>query len=264
MNKLTRRTFLRSSAAAIGAGFALHAAPGHAFAQVELPWTAIGYTQAGAPIVVYHLGDSASRILLLGGQHGGPEANTIQLVRQLTSHFTAYLDELPRGLGIDFLPDANPDGTRAGIRQYLSGVDPNRNWPSPDWRSDAYDSNGVLRRGLGGAEPFSDQETRAMAAWLLESRPLLVVNYHSAGGFMFGGRDGLAGELAEAYAGASGYWRPVPGGGSSPLPYRATGSMNVWMREVGIDGLFVELTTPSDPELRRNLAGLRAVLTRLA
>lgn len=263
MKKLTRRSFLGSSAA-VGAGIALHSSSGRGLAQSELPWTPIGFTQAGEPLVVYHLGNSASRILLLGGQHGGPEANTIQLVRQLVSYFTSYGDELPSSLGIDFMPNANPDGTRAGIRQFLSGVDPNRNWPSAEWRSDAYDSNGVLRLGLGGPAPFSEQETRATADWLLQSRPLLVVNYHSAGGFMFGGRDGRAGELADAYAGASGYWRPVPGAGSSPLSYRATGSMNVWMREVGIDGLFIELTTPSDPELSRNLAGLRAVLARLA
>jgi hypothetical protein len=66
------------------------------------------------------------------------------------------------------------------------------------------------------------------------------------------------------YAQASGYRAPVPGAGSSPLPYRASGSLNVWARSVGLDGFLIELTTPYAPEFERNLAGLRAILPRLA
>jgi hypothetical protein len=264
MKNVSRRSFLRRSAIALGVGLAMPGRLGVAVAQGELPATSIGLTQGGEPLVIHHLSEGATRVLLLGGQHGGPEANTIRLVRMLMAHFAASPGLLPTGIGLDVMPIANPDGALAGIRQYLSGVDPNRNWGGPDWSSDATDSNGVFRRGLGGPEPFSEQETQALAAWLLQTRPGLVINYHSAGGFMFGGRDGLGLELAQAYSQASGYWRPTPGaGGGSPLSYRATGSMNVWMREIGIPGLFIELTTPSDPEFGRNLAGLSAVLGRL-
>jgi hypothetical protein len=259
---VTRRTFMRSTAGALG--LALAWPLGVARAQSDPPWTPIGFTQAGEPLIIHHLGEAPTRVFILGGQHGGPEANTIRLARQLLGHFVDDPAELPRGIGLDILAVANPDGAAAGIRQYLSGVDPNRNWGGPDWSADAYDSNGVFRPGLGGPEPFSEQETQALADWVQGARPALVINYHSAGGFMFGGRDGLAGELAEAYADASGYHRPQPGPGSSPLSYRATGSMNVWLRQIGINGLFIELTTPHDPEFRRNLAGLRATLTRLA
>ena len=44
------------------------------------------------------------------------------------------------------MPVANPDGLADGSRQFLSGVDPNRNWGGSDWRSDAFDSNAVFRR----------------------------------------------------------------------------------------------------------------------
>ena len=237
-------------------------APG-TIAQIEIPWTPIGFSQTGLPLIVYHLGSGPTRVLVLGGQHGGPEANTIELANRLKGHFVGSPADLPAGLTLDVLTDANPDGTAAGIRQYLSGVDPNRNWGGADWQSDAYDSNGRFRPGLGGSEPFSDQETRALADWMLQTRPALTVNYHSAGGFMFGSRDGAAGELTAAYAGASGYPVPTPGGGS-PLSYRATGSLNVWARSVGLGTLFIELSTPYVAELDRNLAGLRAVLSRLA
>jgi hypothetical protein len=101
---------------------------------------------------------------------------------------------------------------------------------------------------------------------MLANRPLLTVNYHSAGGFMFGTRDGIGGEITELYASASDYWTPTPGGGGggSPLSYRATGSLNVWARTVGLNTLFIELSTPHVTEFDRNLAGLRAVLPRLA
>jgi hypothetical protein len=263
MQHLSRRTFLQSAVAAAALlMLRQHGAPA-AFAQTELPETVLGFSQGGLPLSVYHLGQGSVRVFVLGGQHGGPEANTIRLVRQLMAHFLDSPDEVPAGVGLDFMPVGNPDGAAIGSRQYLSGVDPNRNWGGTDWRSDAYDSNALYREGLGGTEPFSEQETRMLAVWLLEQRPALVINLHSAGGFMFGARDGLAGELAGAYSDASGYPIPTAGRGTNPLPYRATGSMNVWMREIGVAGLFIELTTPSDPEFRRNLAGMRALLERL-
>jgi hypothetical protein len=84
---------------------------------------------------------------------------------------------------------------------------------------------------------------------------------------MFGGRDGLAGDLSTAYADASGYSWPspgTPGGARSPLSYSASGSMNVWLRESGIPGILVELSTPWYPEIDRNLAAVKAVLQRLS
>jgi hypothetical protein len=222
----------------------------------------IGISQGGAPLVLYALGDGPKRVLILGGQHGGPEANTVELVGGLLDYFDANPQEVPPGIELDILPVANPDGLVDGRRQFLSGVDPNRNWGGNDWRSDAFVSNAVFRAGLGGPEPFSEQETRALADWILANRPAFIINYHSAGGFMFGARDGPAGELATAYAMASGYAWPAPGVGGqrSPLPYAVSGSMNVWLREVGIPAILVELSTPRSTEIERNLAGLKAAL----
>jgi hypothetical protein len=267
--RVTRRGALRAVVATAGV-LTIGATPiglqvRRALAQDELPWTPIGFSQGGQPLVLRRFGDGKNRVLILGGQHGGPEANTIELVERLTSHFVSNPGEVPSSIGLDILAIANPDGTSAGIRQYLSGVDPNRNWGGADWSSDAYDSNGQFRTGLGGPAPFSEQETRALGDWMLANRPVLTVNYHSAGGFIFGSREGIGGDLTELYSTASGYRAPVPGaGGGSPLPYRATGSLNVWARSVGLNTLFIELSTPYVPEFERNLAGLRAVLPRLA
>ena len=264
---LSRRAVLKGSLLALAAGAVGPLTPvTRAFAQ-SVPTTVIGTSQAGEPLVVSHLGlGRPTRLFILGGQHGGPEANTIRLARLLLDQFIENPSDLPPNIGLDILPVANPDGANRGTRRFLSGVDPNRNWGGSDWQTDGYDSNARFERGLGGPEPFSEQETRALADWVLRVRPAFVINYHSAGGFLFGGRDGLAGELTDAYAEASGYAvpRPGPGGGGSPLSYRATGSMNPWLRENGINGLLIELTTPQGSEFDRNVAGLRALLARLA
>jgi hypothetical protein len=229
----------------------------------------IGTSQGGAQLTVYQLGSGPRRVLILGGQHGGPERNTVELVESLLDYFSSNPEELPAGIELNVLTAANPDGLASGSRQFLSGVDPNRNWGGGDWRADAFDSNARFRVGLGGPEPFSEQETRALADWVLAVRPALVVNYHSAGGFMFGPRDGGPGELASMYAEESGYnWLggrgPGGGGQPSPLGYSASGSMNVWLRESGIPAILVELSTPWYPEIDRNLTALKVVLRHLA
>ncbi|HEY3059531.1 MAG TPA: M14 family metallopeptidase [Chloroflexota bacterium] len=228
----------------------------------------IGTSQGGAQLTVYQLGGGAKRVLILGGQHGGPERNTVELVESMLDFFTSNPEAIPHGIELDILTEANPDGLASGSRQFLSGVDPNRNWGTHDWRADAFDSNARFRVGLGGPEPFSEQETRALADWVLAVRPALVMNYHSAGGFMFGPRDGDPGELASIYADESGYAWPggggLGGGQRSPLGYSASGSMNVWLRESGIPAILVELSTPWYPEVDRNLTALRSVLRRLA
>jgi hypothetical protein len=237
-------------------------------ARAEALTTTIGTSQGAEPLVVYRLGTADKRVLVLGGQHGGPERNTVELAQAILDYFIGNPEALPIGIGLDVMPVANPDGINIGSRQFLSGVDPNRNWGGADWRADAYDSNARFSEGLGGPEPFSEQETRALADWVVATKPALVINYHSAGGFMFGPRDGLPGELAQTYAEVSGYaWpggRGPTGGGGSPLTYRASGSMNVWLRNYGIPGILVELSTPWYPEIERNLAALQAVLHQLS
>lgn len=240
---------------------------GHGRAQSEA--TVIGYTQMAQLLIVYSLGSGATPILIMGGQHGWPEENTVRLANQLYDYFARNPAAIPADVRLDFLVEANPDGLLRGSRQYLSGVDPNRNWDGPGWAPDTWDSNGVFRPGLGGIEPFSEPETRAIRDYVVATQPALVVNYHSRGGFLLGGRTGQGSDLADAYAAASGYYRPggTPGGGGgapSVLGYRATGSMNIWLGTVGVSGILIELSDSSGTEYARNLAGLQAVLDLLS
>jgi hypothetical protein len=90
---------------------------------------------------------------------------------------------------------------------------------------------------------------------------VLVINYHSAGGFVLGDVEGRSGELAATYARASNYWWPASG--LYPFAYPATGTMDAWLGMIRVPNLFVELTDFADVELERNLAGLRAVIAQL-
>ncbi|OGG47187.1 MAG: hypothetical protein A3F84_11365 [Candidatus Handelsmanbacteria bacterium RIFCSPLOWO2_12_FULL_64_10] len=234
----------------------------------------IGFSSAGRPLTVYHLGNGLESVFIMGGQHGGPERNTTQLAWQLFDYFNANSGAIPPNLRLDFLPEANPDGLALGSRQFAGGiVDPNRNWGGDGWLPDTWDSNGVFRLGLGGPEPFSEPETQALRDYLLMTRPLLTINYHSRGGFLFRGGTGLSSRISEAYADASRYYLPGGGGGGAPaggggagsvLGYRATGSMNVWLRSVGLGGFLIELATSTDSEYGRNLPAVQAALAILS
>jgi hypothetical protein len=263
---VTASGFYRRLGIALVFAVAVLGVSGAPLADADPQASVIGTSQDGTPLTLYTLGSGQTHVLLIGGQHGGPEENTVELVNGLLEYFSGHQDAVPPGVELDILPVANPDGLTHGSRQFSDGVDPDRNWGGSDWKTDAYDSNAVFRTGLGGPEPFSAVETQALANWVLAVRPAFIVNYHSAGGFMFGARDGTAGELAGAYAQVSGYWWPQPGVGGqrSPLPYSASGSMNVWLRESGIAAILVELTTPRSTEIERNLAGVQAVLALLA
>ncbi len=259
----------RISMLAIAASLAILCAvglllPSQARGQVDE--TIIGTSQRGRPLMVTHVGTGSTPVLIMGGQHGGPETNTVRLAEQVQSYFQAARDEIPSNVRLDVITVANPDGLAAGSRQFASGVDPNRNWGGPDWSPDASDSNGVFRTGLGGPAPFSEPETQALRDYVMATKPAFTINYHSRGGFILGGRTEQGNQLAQAYSDASGYRRGGAGGGAggpSLLGYRATGSMNVWMADQGLSAILIELASSDNPEFARNLPGVKAVLSIL-
>lgn len=260
---MDRRRFLRSGLAATLMLAPAATARAQATAPILPPRQPyiLGRSQGDRALVLYRVGSGKRRVLVVGGQHGSPEANAVDVAEAALIYFMRTEASLPRGVGLDVLALANPDGFVAGSRQYRSGVDPNRNWGSSDWQPDAYDSLGRPIEGLGGAAPWSEPETLALGSWIYRQRPAVVVNYHSAGGFVSTRQGGLSAELAAVYAEAAGYHFYGPE--SEPFGYAVTGAMDAWLEEVGIADIFVELTTPTDAEIGENLAGLVAVLQHL-
>jgi murein peptide amidase A len=217
----------------------------------------IGDSADERAIDAYAVGNGPHGVLILGGIHGGYEANTSWLVWELLAYFEAEPTTVPDALTLWFVPAVNPDGLARGTRELANGIDPNRNWPTLDWSADTFGPGAVLLLGGGGAEPLSESETLALATWIEWTSPVVIVSYHSAAGLVMGGPiaswTGLLGAYQSATGYAAGNWTAYP----------VTGDFAQWAEARGIPSIEVELTDHVNPEVERNLAGLQAMLELL-
>lgn len=220
----------------------------------------IGPSTTERDILAYRYGDGDRVILLVGGVHGGWEANTVTLMDELRAHFAANPADIAPGFRIVIVPALNPDGLAVGGseagRFNGAGVDLNRNWacgwePEAVWRQGPVDP---------GARPFSEIETRALAAFIQQVEPEAVLFYHSAASGVFAGdcprRAGpsRSRELAAVYGDAAGYPHGAPFSA-----YPVSGTAPSWVDGLGIPSVDVELSSPTDPQTARNLRAVLAV-----
>jgi len=223
----------------------------------------IGSSVEGRPLTAFGLGQGEIKVILVGDIHGGFEANTYELARQLLAHFEAHPGEVPASVSLWILPTMNPDGLETNHRWNANDVDLNRNADTDldgcagnDWSPDTVGYEG-LHPGAGGAYPFSEPETRALRDFAADAH--IVILYHSAFGAIFRDtcqRHEPTARLAEALAAGSGY--PVSTEGWTGYPI--TGDYGDYLAGEGVAAVTVELTDHDDPEFERNLAGVRAVL----
>jgi hypothetical protein len=232
------------------AGLLLAAAP-------EPRHTVIGRSAEERPIDAYAVGSGPHAVLILGGIHGGYESNTAWLVWELFAFFATQPNAVPKELTLWFVPVANPDGLSNGTRGLANGVDPNRNWPTPDWVPDTFEPGGIFRYGGGGSQPLSEPETAALAVWIEHIQPVAIISYHSAGALAMGGGVAFATGLLQTYLDATGYF------GHDWVAYPVTGDLAQWTEGLGIPTVEVELSDHLDPEIDRNLAGVQALLSLL-
>jgi predicted deacylase len=238
-----------------------HAAPTPTVAETPGPdaqndaahWI-IGYSTHGRPIDVYRFGQGDVRVAVIGGLHGGYEGNTVELVQQMVQYFRERPEQIPAGVTLYVVPDANPDGYARGAiddgRLNGNGVDLNRNW-AYDWQE--YSQWWGDQTMYGGPFPFSEPETQALRDLLLGQNVVAAVFYHSMGSFITYPQDAAdSGSLAECFARSTGYDL----GEGSRLAYTITGDASSYLREQGIATIDIELTDHEDPEWERNIAGL--------
>ena len=215
----------------------------------------IGYSAQQRPIDIYTVGTGQTNVVIVGGIHGGYEANTSGLVWELLTYYRQAPELVPTHIRLIFLPEANPDGLRNGTRELADGVDANRNWPTADWSELAFEPGGAVWPVGGGPEPLSEPETIALADMITAAQPVAVVSYHSAGGVVMGGQSALASGLVDAYlSAADGY--VYSGWGLYPV----TGDFAQWLEEQGIATVEVELVDHLNPDFEHNQGGVQAVL----
>jgi protein MpaA len=217
----------------------------------------IGLTALGRPLAVYQLGGGSRCILVVGGIDGGTESNTTALVDQLIERLPAEEDLLESGFVLLLLPAANPDGLVSGDRMLADGVDANRNWPTQDWSPDTYVAGPTLIRGGGGPYPFSEPETRALAAFVQAVHPSLIVSYHSAAGLVMTGPAARALGLDAVYAAATGY------ASGDWVAYPVTGDFAQWSENQGIPTVEVELPDHATTDFDANFLGFAELIQRM-
>lgn len=232
--------------------------------------TLVGRSAGGRGILARRITAAApagdERVLLLvGGMHGGWEANTVTLINELIAHFDQNRADIPTGVTLVFVPVVNPDGLPYGRvaagRFNANGVDLNRNWGC-GWQDAAFWRELPVNPG---AFAFSEPETSALADYIQLLRPEVALFYHSAAGgvyaggceqSIYGGQGAAASEsMSEAYGAAARYRY-----GEEFDAYPVTGTAAGWTSGLGIAAADVELQTWTQSEFERNLDGIRAVM----
>jgi len=155
---------------------------GHALMSRDIAPPTRKIAQAGKPSV------RARRILLIGGIHGDELTSASIVFRWLQ-----WLDEADseaRQYHWRVIPVANPDGLLANPPQRVNshGVDLNRNFPTPDWESDAQaywaKKTGRDPRRFPGQKPMSEPETRWLHDEIEKFQPDVVVSVHAPYGIL--------------------------------------------------------------------------------
>lgn len=214
----------------------------------------IGASSDGRPLTVYQLGGGSHSVLVVGGIDGGTESNTTTLVEQMLQQLLDAQDLLHAGFVLLFLPAINPDGLASGSRWLADGVDANRNWPTPDWSPDTYVAGPTLIRGGGGPYPWSEPETRALAAYVQAVRPSLIVSYHSAAALVMAGPAARSLGLDRLYATITGYdW-------GDWVAYPVTGDFAQWTESQGIPTVEIELPDHSTTDFEANYDAFQALV----
>lgn len=166
--------------------------------RVTSGWQEVGRTAGGRSIQAACFGLGPGRVLLIGSIHGD-EPEGLPLVERLASELAAGSVRSPCAT-ILIVRNLNPDGTAAGTRTNINGVDLNRNFPASNWQPQAPEP-----RYYPGTRPSSESETQVLLELLDCFRPDRIVVLHSTRGEPMVNYDGPARELAEAMSRLDGY-----------------------------------------------------------
>ncbi|TSC81752.1 MAG: peptidase M14, carboxypeptidase A [Parcubacteria group bacterium Gr01-1014_20] len=250
-------------------------------AAATLKQETIGFSVEGRKIEAYTYGTGETRLLLVGGIHGGYEWNSVILAYEFMDYLDQTSGTISKSLAVTVIPSANPDGVFKVIGKegrfaiggvptsqslQVSGrfnankVDLNRNFdcrwkPEGVWRGNKVSA---------GSKAFSEPEAVAIRDFVLKIRPVAVVFWHSQANAVYASEceDGILPEtraILNTYSRAAGY--PAV---DSFDAYVVTGAAEDWLASIGIPAISVELKTHEAIEWEKNLAGIKALFTHYA
>lgn len=225
----------------------------------------IGASAGGYSLDVYRFGEGPVVRMIIGGIHGGYEANTSALADALVGDLENGNISVPQEITLYILPVFNPDGlinypNSVKGRSNSNGVDLNRNWDA-FWQAE-WDKTGCFSSApiTAGEFAFSEPETQALRDFLLNNHVDAIISYHSAMAAIFAGGqpepDPASGSLARALEKASPYsYPPVNDGGC-----QYTGQLIDWASKNDIAAVDIELTDHKYTDIEINRKILRAFL----
>jgi hypothetical protein len=243
--------------------------------------TVVGTSAGGNDITAYNYGSGDTRILFVGGLHGGYEWNTSLVAYQLMDYLEAHPDVVPMNETVTVIPVVNPDGLKKVLgsaghfteadapksgtdtvpgRFNANNVDLNRNFDC-DWQAQGTWQNKTVS---GGSAAFSEPESQAVKAYIDSHNPAAVIVWYSSAGGVFASscHNGVLAQtntLTKTFADASGY----PAHQTFDF-YEVTGDMVNWLAKSGIPAISVLLTNHTDTEWTKNWKGIAAVLNAYA
>jgi len=242
---------------------------------LNLRHTVIGKSVEGRPIETYTYGNGETRIVFVGGIHGGYEWNSVLLAYKFIDYLDANKDLIPKNIIVTVIPSANPDGVYKIIgkeghftisdvptvtsdssgRFNAHNVDLNRNFDCK-WQATSTWQNKIES---AGSAPFSEPEARAVRDFVLINKPVAVIFLHSKSNAVYASecKSGILPEtlnIMNVYSKASGY-KAVETFDS----YVVTGDAEGWLASINIPAITVELATHETIEWEQNLAGIQAL-----
>ncbi|WP_300661522.1 M14 family murein peptide amidase A [Hydrogenophaga sp.] len=125
------------------------------------------------------------RVLVVGAIHGDEMSSA-----SVALHWIQHALKEPADAHWRFIPVLNPDGllARPAKRVNARGVDLNRNFPTPNWASDAkvYWEQRTRKdpRRWPGPSPLSEPETRFLHEEMARFQPHLIVSIHAPYGVL--------------------------------------------------------------------------------
>ncbi len=241
----------------------------------------IGKSVEGREITAYNYGKGDTRVLFIGGIHGGYSWNTTLVAYELMDYLKANPNVIPNNIKVTVIPVLNPDGlnkvvgttgvfTKAQVsssqavqvsgRYNANKVDLSRNFDC-NWQSlGKWQTTSVS----GGSKAFSEPESLAIKNYIETHNPSAVVVWYSAAGGVYASSCGGAvstqtSAITTLYAKASGY----PAHESFDF-YETSGDLVNWLAKNNIPAISVLLSTHTDTEWDKNKKGVDALLQSLA
>ena len=133
--------------------------------------------------------NSVLRVLVIGAIHGDELSSASVALHWLRMAEQGVFD-MPQAVHWRFIPALNPDGLfhQPPRRVNASGVDLNRNFPTPNWERDAkiYWEKRTKKdpRRYPGVTPLSEPESRFLHEEMQRFKPQLIVSIHAPYGVL--------------------------------------------------------------------------------